>query len=277
MLKEMVYYWPLWFSRVLSTKEQKKIKGVLPKIQNAQLMLWQALNIYDDFYDDEGVSSKLPQANKLMRNWLKIHYELHLPNDYYKLLNKLSDALDKSNQAEILSPKLAIKNKIVIIPQKLEEQKRASSLSSKSMTLALGQMALLAHLGYKMNSPKARATLDFFKYALSAKQLADDSYDWFEDLNKGLITLATRPIILAAKNKHLKINLKKSSALSFELFSEFASPQIIKKLNDLLRVARLKMSEINDTKNNSLIKRLILPLEAACEKAESFRFKIVEN
>jgi hypothetical protein len=275
--KEATYYWPLWFSKTLNSAEQITIKGLLPQLGQAQSYLWRALNIYDDFLDGEGKRTELPLANSYFRRYLAIHYRLNLSNDYYRLFNKINNDLDRANKKEVLALKLKIKNNQIFIPKKLVPDKKISSLAQKSLALALGPLALLFALSGKKSHPKFRAAFNFFKYALAAKQLADDSHDWHEDLTRGLITSANLPILLTAQKRNLKLKLKNPATIANLLFATEAAPIIIKKLEYLCARARREMAKISKNKKNILLAKLITPLEKACSKAKKFKALVVLN
>jgi len=277
--KEETFYWPLWFSKILNPREQIKIKKIIPQLGRAQNYLWRALNIYDDFLDGAGERAKLPLANRSFRRYLEIHYRLNLSNDYYRLFNKINNDLDKANQEEIAAPKIKIKNNQVFIPKKLALNKKADSLARKSLALALGPLALLFALGDKKSKfhPKFWAAFNFFKYALAAKQLADDSHDWREDLKEGLITSANRPILLAARKRNLELRLESPSTTANLLFAIEAAPLISAELENLCARARREMAKISKNEKNILLTRLITPLEKACAKAKRFQTLVVLN
>jgi len=273
-MKEEAYYWPLWTSYLLSPREQSKIKKMIRRLQRAQTHLWRALNIYDDFYDGEGIKSELPQANSYYHKYLETYYSLNLPKKYYQLFNKTFANLNKANRDEILQPKIKISNDNIIISKFLPNPKPLIRLCDKSLALALGPIALLAILKYKMDGIKIKSLLNFFKCALSAKQLSDDSHDWLEDLNTGLVTSANLPILKAIKKRHLKISIGKSSTMANLLFAQESSPQIIANLESLCGQARREMNKINTNQNNLLLTRLIKPLENACREAKNFQLLI---
>ncbi len=277
--KEGVYYWPLWFSKILSSREQAKIKKIIPHLGRAQGYLWRALNIYDDFLDGTGKRAELPLANSYFRRYLETHYRLNLSNNYYRLFDKINNNLDKANQEEVLTPKIKVKNNRIIIPKKLVQNKKTSSLSRKSLALALGPLSLLFALGGKESKPhpKFRASLNFFKYALAAKQLADDSHDWREDLMEGLVTPANRPILLAAQKRNLELKLKNPATVANLLFFTEAAPVINAELKNLCNLARREMAKISKNKKNILLTQLISPLEKACSKAQEFRALVVSS
>ena len=270
MTKEKVYYWPLWFSKLLSQKEQREIKKILPKLQTAQLFLWRALNIYDDFLDGEGKRAELPRANNYFRRYLEIHYQLNLSSDYYKLFNKVISNLEKANIDEVLAPKLKIKDGLVTVPKKLPSWKTIINLSDKSLALALGPLALLSALGYKTTDQKMKAGLNFFKCALASRQLADDSYDWLEDLKNGFITAANTPILRTAERKDIKLDFKNKPEILYLLFAQESSPIIIAGIEKFCKKAKQEIKKINNEPNNTLISKLILPLEKSCRESKKF-------
>lgn len=275
MKKEKTYYWPLWFSRLLDESEQKKIEKILPKIQTAQIYLWQALNIYDDFLDGEGKPEALPAANKFFRHYLEIFYQFNLPPDYYRLFNIIFDNLDKANIKEASGIKLKIKNGLVTIPKNLPEWSNSQKLSDKSLALSLSALALLSFLGYKISDKKSRATVNFFRYSLAAKQLADDSYDWLDDLKNSRLTIANAPILKAAQKQKIRLNLNKPEIM-YLLFAQESSPIIIKEMKNLCRLAKKEMARITKKTNNILLSELILPLEKSCQAAEKFTQSVLE-
>lgn len=275
--KEGVYYWPLWFSKSLTAQEQNKIKKIIKKVQIAQSLLWQAFNIYDDFLDNEGKASELPKANNYFRYYLKIHYQLQLSSDYYKLLEKTFNALGKANQEELIQKKLQICNNSIIIPKKLPETAPLVLLADKSLVLALGPIALLSFLGYKIKDKKVQSTLRFFKCALAAKQLADDSQDWLSDLKIGLITNANIQILKTAQKTNVELNLKNNLATIYLLFANESAPIIINDLKTLCQQAENLINPGSEDKKTIIFDKLIKPIKDACRKAEEFRDLVLEN
>ncbi len=269
------YYWPLWSSKLLSSSEQVKIKKIIPLLSRAQVFLWRALNIYDDFLDGAGEPEKLPDANNYLRRFLEIYYRLNLTNDYYAFFNNILKKLENSNRQEVQALKLKIKNDLIIIPKSLAAQKSITNLANKSLALALGPLALISALGEKTSSVRFQALLNFFKYALSAKQLADDSHDYLDDLRVGLITRANNYLLLAAKKKRVKINPGAPSPDVHLLFAQSAAPLIIKDLENLCQRARHASLGNQNQGKNPLFLKLVLPLEKATEKAKHFQALVV--
>jgi hypothetical protein len=270
MGREKIYYWPAWFSKLLSKTEQAKIKKILPKLQIAQIFLWDALNIYDDFLDGAGKPAELPKANNYFRHYLEINYQLNLSSDYYKLFDKILGNLEEANIKEVSAQKLKIKDGLITIPKKLPNWKNVEHLSDKSLALSLSALALLFSLGYKTSDKKIKASLNFFKCALAAKQLADDSYDWLEDLKNGSITTANTPILKAAKRQKIKLNFKNEPEILYLLFAQESSPILIAEIENLCKMARKEMKKINNQPNNILLAKLIFPLEKSCQESKDF-------
>lgn len=277
MIKETVYYWPLWLSKSLSKKDQDKVKKILAKIQRAQVFLWRALNIYDDFFDGAGKTIELPKANKYLRDYLTIHYDLNLSSDYYRNLNIIFNNLDRANCSEIQQTKLKIINGVVEIPNKLPAIKNMGTLSDKSLALALGPIALLDYLSYPKYKKDMPDLLNFFRYTLAAKQLSDDSHDWLEDLRNGLVTRANKPIIQAAKTMRLKLSISGSPVIANLLYAEVAAPLILCDLKRLCQLARKSLNKFDSNHKNILITKFIKPIEVSVLKAKRFRDQVVEN
>lgn len=250
----------------------------MPRVQAAQIFLWNALNIYDDFLDGEGKRTELPKANNYFRRYLEIYYQLNLPPDYYKLFDQIIGNLEKANIKEAEAPKLKIKNDLITVPKKLPHWEKGGieHLSDKSLALSLSSLALLSFLGYKISDKKTKASLNFFKYALAAKQLADDSYDWLEDLKNGFITAANTPILKAAKRKKITLNPESKPEIIYLLFARESSPIIITGIEHLCKMARKEMKKINNNPNNILLTKLIVSLEKSCQESKKFTQSVLE-
>ncbi len=275
--KEGVYYWPLWLSKSLSAEEQIKIKKILKKVQSAQVYLWKAFNIYDDFLDNEGKISELPKANDYFRLYLKIHYQLNLAPDYYKLLEKTFNDLSIANKKELTQKKLTIINDSIFIPKKLPKINDLTVLADKSLVLALGPIALLSFLGYKIKSRKVQSTLKFFRFSLAAKQLADDSKDWLDDLKEGFLTTLTIKILKVVKETRTSLNLKNDLGSIYLLFADTIASKIIYDLRLLCSQAEDSLFKNGIGEEVVIINKLIKPILSACQKAEKFRNLVLEK
>jgi len=267
---EPIYFWPNWFKKILSQKEQNKIPlMVIKKLSQAQVYLWRALNIYDDILDDQNNIDKLPQANRYFRLFLETHRSLNFPHNFYLLINQLFTKLEKYNHQELRDKKIKTINSRIIIPKKLLSYSKLLKIADKSLVLAISPLAILFYMGYSTKNIKIKKGLKFFQLILTAKQLSDDACDWWEDLNNGQLTPITSWLLREAKNKKLKLDLKNPKNI-FLLFAKQITPIISQKLTLLLNQARQELVEISYQSPNQLIKNLIEPLEKPINKAKKF-------
>ena len=269
--------WPVWFLNSLSKKEQSKIKvSVLNKLIRGQDYLWSALNIYDDILDASADAKKLPLANKYLRNYLEIYYRLNLPDDFYKYFNFLFNDLDRANQAEFNQKKLIIKEGLIKIPTKIVEFPDLKYLSRKSLALGSGVIAILYLINSHESLKKVPKLINFFGYALAAKQLSDDSKDWLGDIQTGAITYPINLIIKSAKESKIEIDFHKKPEVLYLLFAKIA-PEVSLKIKYLCFKARQEARMINLAPDNELITKIIEPLEKAVLNAQKFDRLIVKR
>ena len=271
------YLWPIWFLSSLNKEDRSKIKvPVINKLIKGQNYLWSALNIYDDILDRSTNVGKLPIANKYLRNYLEIYYRLRLSNDFYKNFNYLLDDLERANQEEFNQPKLETKDGLIKIPVKITRFPNLKYLSRKSLALSSGLTAILYLVNNSKSLKKVPKLIDFFRYALAAKQLSDDSKDWIEDVLAGSITYPVHLIIKLAKKNKIELNFKKNPETIYLLFAKIA-PKISLEIKSLCLRARREAKIINLASNNELITKIIEPLEKAVLKAENFNKLLAKN
>ncbi len=273
---EKAYFWPLWFVKSLKTNQKEKIDNkLIKKLQTANLYLWRALNIYDDFLDESGKGEELPIANNYYRNFIEIYYNLKLENNFYKIFNEILSSLDKANQDEVRNCHLEIKNKEIDAKTILPKLSPLDQLANKSLALALGPVAICYYLKPKQDDNSAQNILNFFRYALSAKQLADDAKDCFTDLEQGFITKANIRIIQTARR--LKLKLRLDSSLPYLLFNQNVSLAISYDLKYLCQQTRQRAQVAEIKMNSPLITEIILPIEQSLTKVDRFRSNMKLN
>jgi hypothetical protein len=277
MKVEKAYFWPSWFYHDLTAEKPAISRSTMSLLGKANLDLWKALNIYDDFLDNDGRPGDLPDGNRSYRYFLEAYYSLHLPHSFYIRFHKILDELDRYNRYETRRCRAAIiGGGQAGYPTRLPAWRDIRRLADKSLALALGPIALL-HISRLANEPKrVEAALDFFRLALSAKQLADDSGDWQEDLEKGRLTPANALVIKAARKRKLILDLKSDPRTAHLLFAAEASGPIARQISGLCRQARTAAIRAELRPDGRLISNLIEPLELAVEKAEEFR-RILAN
>lgn len=244
---------------------------MLLKLSRANRYLWRALNIYDDFLDQEAQSAQLPLANGYYRRFLEIYYRLDLPAAFYQTFNSVIDDLDAANRQEVQKNRLPLKNGRLTPPQKIPRFSNLVNLSRKSLPLGLGAIALLYRRKQKITKTEIAATLNFFRYALAAKQLADDARDWFDDLNGGRITAANALVLRAAKKHQLPLDLHRQPEISYLLFAQEASKKITTDLDSLCRKTKKAALKIRLEPDCRLLREIIGPLETGLAEVSKFR------
>lgn len=285
MIKEKIYYWPAWLLAAQMGGKNKQIKSALKKIKPAlvaklgqsQIYLWRAFNIYDDFLDNAGQPAKLSLANAYFRRYCEIYYRLNLSEDFYRLFNKIFTDLEKANEEEAVQPRLKIINGQIFLPRSWPIFKDLTDLSRKSLALALGPLAINWLRKKRPDHKRNLATLNFFRFALAAKQLSDDARDWREDLENGVITAVNILILKKARQKRLSLNLEQRPEIIYRLFITEASVKITGQIKNLCRRASQEAKKVGWPTNCSLIREIIKPLEAAVAESEKFRSLLAEK
>ncbi len=184
--------------------------------------------------------------------------------------------LENANRKEIIGQRLKVENNRITIPEKLPCFPDLTDLSRKSLALALGPIALLVHQGCKVDDIKIKVIINFFRYALAAKQLSDDAKDWLEDLRSGVITAVNNLVLQELKPEHGVLDLHDNLETIFISFSKIA-PKIAKNIIDLCLEARETIAEIDPNRDYRILKELIEPLEKAAKKSLRFQRLLLEE
>jgi hypothetical protein len=272
MPTEKVYFWPQWFATGLSLPAQHCLSAsLISKLGRATSYLWRALNIYDDFLDGEGKPASLPVANRYYRHFLEIYYRLDLPPNFYKLFRTITDDLDQANRQEVLQPRIKIIKGRLTPPPVYPPFTDLTALSRKSLALSLGPLAIIFTATPADCALSVEATLNFFRSALAAKQLADDAQDWLDDLKSGVITAANVLVLQAAVRRHLILDLERRPAIVYLLFAQEASLPLSSQLTNLCQQARAAANQIALSPDSRLIQEIIAPLERGLAETVAFR------
>ena len=267
MENKKIYYWPNVRSTLPANARRKISPPLIKKLSRANLFLWKALNLYDDLIDDDGGRIALPLANNYYRRFLEIYYRLNLKADFYRLFNKLLKTIEAANRAEILQPKLMINDGQIILPKTWPDFSDLTILSDKSIILSCGPLAILSYLGYEARDRQINATLNFFRYALSAKQLADDASDWLE-LKKRRAYRRQYFSLKSGSAKKITLNIKRQPETIYLLFAAKAAGKLSEQITELCKKARIEAIKIGLKNNCRLLKEIVYPLEnAAAETA----------
>ncbi len=274
MKNKKIYFWPDWFYQALSPHPVKIEPRIINRLGLANLYLWRALNIYDDFLDGSGRPAQLPLANRYYRKFLEIYYRLNLNDNFYKIFKFILNDLDRANRQEISTQRLLIKNNKILLPPVLPELTNSLELSRKSLALGLGPIAIISQISGKNKKAKIDLTINLFRHILATKQLADDARDWLDDLKAGQITLANLPILNQAKTKNLTLDFKNQPELLYLLFVRYSSPRICVQLEKLIKATKNISRSLGLKTNNYLITEIIKPIEIGLKEVQRFRGRL---
>jgi hypothetical protein len=267
MPREQAYYWPSWLTKSLDKNCQNPEK----KFSKGQLALWRALNIYDDIIDGDNYQADLMSANHDFRKFLAVVYSSDLPPYFIKQTDKIITIWEKINRQEQQTPKLIIKNGAIKIPKNLTIKSSANSGYKKSLLLAIIPIANSLQLKLISRPQEVKRLFNFFKYALAAKQLADDASDWLPDLKNGKLNPVNYLVLEAAKKRQIKLNLRSRPEIIYLLFAENAGPQTAKNILRLCCQAKKAASQLKIKDNAPIIKFLINSLMSAAKKVLNFQ------
>lgn len=275
---ETVYRWPEWLLKTLPPRQQKKISPqTIRLISRCQLDLWKALNIYDDFLDGDGEPEKLPLANTAYRRFLETYHSFPLSPAFYHLFNNLLSRLDKANRQEALIRNNVFRGRHLATLKNLPAFDDLEKLADKSLALALGPLAIAEMTAEKNDQKQQGAILAFFRSVLAAKQLADDSHDWLEDLSSGQITAVSTLLLKAAQRRRINLDQPGQPEIVYLLFAQEAAPIIMDSLGALCLRARRQAAKAGWNQEAALVRKLLNPLEKALGEATSFRNLLLED
>lgn len=255
---------PYFFREALRANKNKISDGTIEKLGSANLFLWTAYSIYDDFLDDEGDPKLLSSANFCLREYVSTFKDLLPYFEFQKLFSEIMNNLDSANAWEILN----CRGKIAESKLLLEEFTKAydyEKLAERSLAHGLGPIAILFFLGFHSNSEEVKNLISFFKYYLMARQMNDDAHDWEEDMKKGHLNSVLMWIIQDF-NKH-EIDLEKDlSALqrNFWLKNIIRSSLEVIKNSELAGKYAKKLDNLIDP---SFFEKLLAPVKNSAQKA----------
>lgn len=275
MKQESIYFWPKWINSDYEIKKPINYRE-LQKICQAQVHLWQALNIYDDFLDNKGKPIALPSANIHFYEFISIHYNLNLSSNFYSLFNVLVNISESANREEVIYRHLKIVNNKLTIPKTSRNLPELSTLSQRSIVLSLGPIAALISQGYSTDCQQVRSVINFFKHALAAKQLSDDAKDWLDDLKSGSITYVNSLVLKELNTQFHIIDFNKDIIKILLAFSRVA-PQISQQILHLSSLANKEMSRFCAHHQSLAYINIVQPLEIAAQKALQFQQILLEQ
>jgi hypothetical protein len=255
-ITEKASLWPQLTAQ--SCQINKVSPDKLQELNKAQLFLWRALNIYDDFLDNEGIPANLPLANNYFRLFLKTIYQEKVLKNYLDIVEQILEDLEKANLEEIKREKIIIKNHIILPKNNIIYFSNLESLSRKSLSLAI--LPLTVYLYNNCKIKEINNFLDFFRSALSAKQLADDLRDWYSDLINKKMTPVTELLLDEIKTEKIKISINEKNKLS-ALFLVKPLFNLNTSLLNLIKESQEKSKKLNFKNSAPLLINILEPLE----------------
>ncbi|MEK7152646.1 MAG: hypothetical protein AAB834_01755 [Patescibacteria group bacterium] len=167
----------------------------------ANLYVWIAYTIYDDFIDSEGRPAELPVANLAMRASLDC-FRAVLPDDahFQRYVAGVFAGMDEANAWEIDNCRFAVQAGRVSIAG-LPKYGNCTILAARAFAHALTPMAILAQ--YSPNSAKKWRHIETaFHHYLIARQLNDDLHDWLKDMQAGQASYVVTAILRDMRVKY---------------------------------------------------------------------------
>jgi hypothetical protein len=233
----------------------------------ANIYIWMAYTIYDDFLDNEGDPKMLSVANVCLREFTAIYKNIIKDNaDFALVFDRVMDTLDSANAWEVANCRALVVDSIFYIPEVMPDYGDFSKLAERSLAHALGPIAILHIIGYKGVQADVNNLLDFFKHYLVARQLNDDAHDWEEDLRNGHIDSVVSEILKKVKNlKTLNIenDIKKlQKDFWFEIISE-----ISEKVIENIEISKKYLKKVQIVKNKGLLEQFLNTTENSAKTA----------
>ena len=173
----LISAWPLKILKDTSTPITAEIRKYARCLSAAALYFWTAANLQDDLSDDDQTPKKyLPLANACWQTAWHLSFTSPSPLDLKTIKRWQKNLLlvEATNFQELKNPQLIPAKKL--------------APAGKSAFLLAGPILLLACLNWTTKDQQKFNLAG--RYALAAKQLADDVYDYREDWQTGRRTTA---------------------------------------------------------------------------------------
>jgi len=203
---------------IIPRQATKKQINMADHLAAAALYRWTAANLQDDIFDNKKVQKiNLPLALACLNSAEQLSFTAPLSQSEKKFLYKLYLQENNANFLEIRKPKIIPKGKL--------------SPSNKSLFLLLSPL----HFALSLNWSKyyIQLFLKAGRYLLTAKQLADDVYDYREDWRAGRRNFAHRGLKRLPSNKELPLYYRQQALIILKLCKQCR--KIIKKISPLTR------------------------------------------
>lgn len=161
----------------------------------ANLYGWIGYTVYDAVMDGDSSHKQLPIAHAAIRLALRCFYQLPVQPLFTHTLHATITAMDQANSWELANCQFAANSQTLTFAH-LPRYGKGAVLAQRSFAHALGPLYIAT------NNRVGSAALSGLKTALThyliARQIADDLYDWRDDIIKGrasyVVTAALRSL-----------------------------------------------------------------------------------
>lgn len=271
---------PYYFQKSFYRKNSVVNEEILVKLGSANLYGWIAYAIYDDFFDKKGNPRWLSVANVCLREVTSIYYSLFGKNGCWPIFSRILDNMDNANSWEVNYCRAKAERGCFFIPDNFPDYKNFSFLSDRSMGHALGPIAILFLLGYKVDSGEVQSVLGFFRNYIIARQLNDDVHDWEGDLQRGNLSPVVTKIAVYIKKKYpQKTSLcwkKDKTRLQEAFWKEIVTDFLLIILRNT-RQSKKMLTKTAAFKRNNELEKLLVPISKSAryalrEQREIMRF-----
>lgn len=213
------------------------IKNTVKYLGAASLLFWIAANLQDDLSDERKTPKEfIPLANICLRQALIFNNDFAIKQGVsIKQLNNILLAVDQANLTEIASPKHIPRGKL--------------APADKSLFLLIGPQLLISALAWNKSDQENFLTAG--QYFLSAKQLADDVYDFRDDWNNGRRNFAHRHLTRLPIKKELPLYFRKQA----------------QEIKSLCFKSRCLLKTVSALKTGNCFDDYLSPLETNCDRA----------
>lgn len=286
---------PYFFSKSLKGAANREmdaeLEELLVSLGLANLYGWIAYRIYDDFLDGEGSPELIPLAALCLREVTLIYARL-IPEEHRGLYDRLMDGMDAANAWERASAYFPDRS-FFKAETELPDFQDHAVLAEKSLPHCLGPAVLVAR--YRGGGPAGRsdvrATVDFFRHYIAARQLNDDAHDWQADLERGFVNSSATRILKSLREEQessrktfafSELSERGSGPLSAEtaealqrIFWNRIMPGVAADVHAEIAAARRALVAIEPIGDLSYLESLLAPLEAAADRALDERKKML--
>lgn len=261
---------PRFFAEALDpprdfTKAQYTMLGL------ANVCIWVAYTIYDDFMDGEGEPAELPVANVAMRASMDC-FRAALPGDarFHRYVSEVLTGMDEANAWEVEHCRFMVRGgkiKITALPR----YGRRTILATRAFAHALTPMAILALCS---TSATKQSHIEIaFRHYLIARQLNDDLHDWAKDIQAGQASYVVTTILRDMRVKHDEYDLDALLPAMQRCFRRTTMPKVCQHMLRHITLSKQHFAKSQLLQPANDIYRLLDDLELSAHHAMDRRAK----